>query len=138
MAKKYKTTRVHKNTAIEQLMWILCVGKEQINEEMQGYWVTSPMYVSIALYNAPHKEYVPLHCNIRCYLKQRGYNFDEIIKECLHTVMQAEDGEVTHVVRHKEVHNNVVEIVEIPAFALYEVLHRMHFKPKKKCKTTNG
>ena len=97
------------------------------------------MYFTMAHYDRRFKEYTPIHCNVYAYLKEKGWNFDKIMKECLHTVMDI-NGEPTHVVKHYETEDVFIEDVAIPMFALYEVLHRMYFKPKKtkRCKSTNG
>ncbi len=131
--------KIYYNTYITQLMTILLLGKERDDRIFDGQWVIAPNYFIVATYDPRFKEYKPVTPNVLCYLKMRGLSFQHIIKECLHTVMDIE-GKPEHVCRLVEVPNEFYEELTIPAFALYEVLHRIHFSKKKAkpCKNTNG
>lgn len=136
---KLVTKNFHNNTVIQEIMQVLLLATQTPKYTQNGYWAKAPTRMAIAIYDPRFKEYKPIDCNVYCYLKQKGWDFDTIMNECLHTAMKL-DGKDVPVVSHDVVDSRFEEIVYIPAFALYEVLHRMHFKPKKakRCKNTNG
>lgn len=136
---KRECKNFHNNTVIEEIMQVLLITRSTPMPLQHGYCFRSPMFFTIAHYDRRFKEYTPIHCNVYAYLKEKGWDFDKIMKECLHTVIDI-NGEPTHVVKHYETEDGFVEDVAIPMFALYEVLHRMYFNPKKtkRCKNTNG